>query len=60
MRRMTYNITENRKIELEKLAINISVKTGKLIKWSELLTYLIDEYSKEAADDFIDRTNKKP
>ena len=53
MRRMTYNITESRKIELEKLAINISVKTGKIMRWSELLTYLIDTYAREAAEDLI-------
>lgn len=53
MKRMTYNITESRKIELEKLAINISVKTGKIMRWSELLTYLIDTYAREAAEDLI-------
>jgi uncharacterized protein YfdQ (DUF2303 family) len=51
VKRKTYNITEDRQIRLERLAIDISSKTGKTVKWSELVTYLIDNYQKEAAED---------
>lgn len=51
-RRKTYNITEERQLRLERLAIDLSTKTGKTVKWSELLTYMIDTYAKEAAEDW--------
>jgi len=51
-RRKTYNITEERQLRLERLSIEISSKTGKTVKWSELLTYIIDKYAKEAAEDW--------
>lgn len=52
-KRKTYNITEDRQIKLERLAINLSQKIDKQIRWSELLTEIIDRYSKEAVEDLI-------
>lgn len=51
-KRKTYNITEERQMRLERLAIDLSAKTGKTVKWSELLTFTIDNYAKEAAKDW--------
>lgn len=51
-KRKTYNITEERQMRLERLAIDLSTKTGKTVKWSELLTFMIDSYAKEAAKDW--------
>lgn len=39
-------------MRLERLAIDLSAKTGKTVKWSELLTFTIDNYAKEAAKDW--------
>lgn len=44
-------VPEDRKLALERLAIEISYKTGKPIKWTELAIYLFDNYAKEAAQD---------
>lgn len=52
-KRKTYNITEERQLRLERLAIHVSQRIGKQIRWSELLTYLIDKFDKEAADEII-------
>ncbi|WOB89103.1 hypothetical protein P3L44_10165 [Providencia sp. PROV175] len=38
-KRATYNVTESRKIKLERLAINASVKLERTVTWTELLTY---------------------
>ncbi|HEY2452905.1 MAG TPA: hypothetical protein VGI71_09830 [Scandinavium sp.] len=57
-KRMTYNVTEERKMKLERLAINTSVKLGKTITWTELLGYLIDNYAKDAADDLMSSRQK--
>jgi len=49
-------ITEEKKITLERLAIDASYKAGKSIKWTDLVNYLIDNYAKDAAQDL---TSKK-
>ena len=57
-KRTTYNVTEERKMKLERLAINASVKLGKTITWTEILGYLIDNYSKGAAEDLMSAKQK--
>ncbi|HCO7383180.1 TPA: hypothetical protein OB578_004629, partial [Escherichia coli] len=47
-----------RKMKLERLAINASVKLGKTITWTEILGYLIDNYSKDAAEDLMSAKQK--
>lgn len=44
-------VSEERKMMLEKAAIEVSYVTGKPIKWSEVAFFLIDEYLKEAVKD---------
>ena len=57
-KRTTYNVTEERKMKLERLAINASVKLGKTITWTEILGYLIDNYSKDSAEDLMSAKQK--
>ena len=57
-KRTTYNVTEERKMKLERLAINASVKLGKTITWTEILGYLIDNYSQDAAEDLMSAKQK--
>ncbi|WP_374245787.1 hypothetical protein AAHW42_12570 [Klebsiella quasipneumoniae subsp. similipneumoniae] len=57
-KRTTYNVTEERKMKLERLAINASVKLGKTITWTDILGYLIDNYSKDAAEDLMSAKQK--
>ena len=57
-KRTTYNVTEERKMKLERLDINASVKLGKTITWTEILGYLIDNYSKDAAEDLMSAKQK--
>lgn len=49
-------ITEEKKLMLERLAIDTSYATKKSIKWTDIVNYLIDNYAKEAAQDL---KNKK-
>lgn len=58
MTRKTYNITEQRQLKLERLAIEISQKLGKQITWSQLLGYIIDNYSHDAAKDLVHQRDK--
>lgn len=59
VKRYTYNVTETRKLKLEKLAIEASYKTGKPVAWTDLLETLIDEFSKDAQEMTIHREIKK-
>ena len=45
-------------MKLERLAINASVKLGKTITWTEILGYLIDNYSTDAAEDLMSAKHK--
>jgi len=49
-------VKESRKQKLERAAIEISYKTGKPIKWTELANILFDEYVDEVKKDLIHRT----
>jgi len=50
-KRKTYNITADRHVRMERLAVDLSNKIGKTVKWSELVTFMIDNYAKDAAED---------
>ncbi|HGE9229056.1 TPA: hypothetical protein ACGBQB_003383 [Escherichia coli] len=44
-------VPEEKKLALEKAAIEISYATGKPYKWTDLAFYTLDNYMKEAARD---------
>lgn len=49
-------VTEERKMELEKAAIEVSYATGRMVKWTDMAFYLMDEYLKEAVRDMKSST----
>lgn len=51
MKRTTVSITEQRRIKLERLAIEATMKTGKTVKWTDIVNHLIDHYAEEAKKD---------
>lgn len=48
--RATYNIKKEKKIKLEKTAIELSVKLGRPVKWTEIMEVMIDNFYKDACD----------
>ena len=52
-KRKTYNITEERQIRLERLAIDISNKLNRQVRWTDIMTHLIDHYAKDGAEDIL-------
>lgn len=44
-------VPEEKKLQLEKAAIDVSYATGTPHKWTEIAFYVIDEYLKEAVKD---------
>lgn len=54
-KRTTYTLAESKKIKIERLAIDASGKVGRTIKWTEIMSYLVDNYAKEATEDIISK-----
>ncbi|MEX0447807.1 hypothetical protein [Xenorhabdus sp. SGI246] len=52
-KRTTMAIVTERKLKLERLAIDASHTAGKSISWTDIVNYLIDNYAKDAAKDLI-------
>lgn len=59
MKRVTYNVQIEKKLELEKLAIEASQKLGRTVKWTELLDTLITEFKRDAQQMIIHREGAK-
>lgn len=52
-------ITAERKIKMERLAIDASQEAGSSIAWTDIVNYLIDNYAKDAAKDVISNIKRK-
>ena len=50
-------ITAERKIKMERLAIDASQEAGTSIAWTDIVNYLIDNYAKDATKDVV--SNKR-
>lgn len=58
-KRKGYNVPEEKYLRLERMAVDMSYKVGKTIKWTEIITYLIDNYAKDAVDDMTSKEMMK-
>ena len=54
--RTTMSISMERKLRLERLAIDVQSKTYEKVSWTDLVKYLIDKYAKDAADDMLSQS----
>ena len=57
--RATYNIKLDKKLKIERLAIDASQKIGRTVKWTELMDVLVTEFSKDAQEMIIYREKEK-
>lgn len=55
----TVRINEDRKLELKRRVLEIGNKTGEILKPSEIVNHLIDNYLDEAVKDLISREELK-
>lgn len=55
----TVRINEERKLELKRRILEIGNKTGELLKQSELVNYLIDNYLDDAVKDIISKNQSQ-
>ncbi|TXP98729.1 hypothetical protein [Escherichia coli] len=50
-KRTTISISQEKKLRLERMAIEASHATKTSITWTDIVNYLIDSYAKEACED---------
>ena len=57
--RVTFNVKMERKLKIEKLAVEASQKVGRIVKWTEIMEVLMDEFAKDAQAMIIYREQEK-
>ena len=55
----SYNIKVDKKMKIERLAIEASQKVGRTVKWTEVMEVLVDEFGKDAQAMIIHREQQK-
>ena len=55
----SYNIKIDKKLKIERLAMEASLKVGRTIKWTELMDILVTEFGKDAQEMIIHREQEK-
>lgn len=55
LKRTTLAVTIERKLMLERIAIDASQKAGKQITWTDIVNYMIDNQAKDAAKELIEK-----
>ena len=53
----SFNIKIERKIKVERLAMEVSLKIGRPVKWTEIMNVLVYQFSKDAVA-YIENTEK--
>lgn len=56
MSRKNIGISNERYLRIERAAVDITAKTGKVTKWSDVVNYLIDQYLNDAKHDMVSKT----
>ncbi|CAM3530560.1 hypothetical protein [Pseudoalteromonas maricaloris] len=57
--RTTISIPIEKKLELERKAIEVSYKTGKSVTWTDIVHYMIDNYQSMAKQDLIEEEEER-
>ncbi|WP_440053032.1 hypothetical protein ACSLBF_20310 (plasmid) [Pseudoalteromonas sp. T1lg65] len=57
--RTTISIPIEKKLELERKAIEVSYKTGRSVTWTDIVHYMIDNYQNMAKQDLIEEEEEK-
>ncbi len=57
--RVTFNVKMDKRLKIEKLAVEASQKVGRIVKWTEIMEVLMDEFAKDAQAMIIHREQEK-
>ncbi|WP_392565055.1 hypothetical protein RHO13_13215 (plasmid) [Orbus wheelerorum] len=53
VKRTNLAVNAERKLKLERYAVDVSYKIGKSMSWTDFANYVLDNYAKEASLDLI-------
>lgn len=53
MSRKNIAITAERVMKIERVAVDITAKTGKVTKWTDVINYMLDNYLEDAKQDML-------
>ena len=57
--RATYNVKLDKKLKIERLAMEASLKVGRTVKWTEIMDTLVNEFGKDAQEMIIHKEIEK-
>ena len=57
--RATYNVKLDKKLRIERLAMEASLKVGRTVKWTEIMDTLVNEFGKDAQEMIIHKETEK-
>lgn len=55
----SYNIKLDKKMRIERLAMEASLKIGRTVKWTEIMEVLVSEFGKDAQEMLIHKEQSK-
>lgn len=55
----SYNIKLDKKMRIERLAMEASLKIGRTVKWTEIMEVLVSEFGKDAQEMLIQKEQAK-
>lgn len=58
MKDKSLRVKENDQMKLERIAIEVSYKTGKQIKWTDVVRYMFDNLTTDAKHGMIQESKK--
>lgn len=59
MQRKNASITGERVLKIERVAVDVTAKTGSVTKWTDVINYLIDNYLQDAKQDMLNVEQKE-
>ncbi|EAW1321901.1 hypothetical protein BWJ02_29205 [Salmonella enterica] len=59
MKRKNASITGDRVLKIERVAVDVTAKTGSVTKWTDVINYLIDNYLQDAKQDMLNAEPKE-
>ncbi|EAY4871062.1 hypothetical protein IQ91_24955 [Salmonella enterica] len=59
MARKQIAFNESVHMKIERTALEISIKTGKIVKWTDVVHYMVENYLEEVKNDMVHSTKEK-
>lgn len=58
-KRKTYNMDYELYLRIERIAVDVTAKTGRIVKWTDVLKFTIEQYLIDSRNDLIQQKTVK-